>query len=132
MATGASVQRRVGALLKRLNATARQVSLRRVTSSGGNALLGIGGTSTVTDTVCDPQPDVSLLTADVIANSGGLYQVGDYSITFSGDTLESDLRNSLVVYGDDVLKIVKIDSSVLNGIVCVWRVTARSIRAGTQ
>lgn len=130
MATGKALQNRVGALLKRLNATSRVVKLRNVTTSGGNTVLGIGGTVTTTDTVADPQPAVELLDADVISNSNGLYQVGDYRFFFSGAIPEATLRNRLIVYGDEILKVIRFDPVSLGGVVVVWEVTARTIKAG--
>lgn len=130
MASGQALQGRIGKLLKRLNVTHRTVKLRDVSTSGGNSLLGIGGTVSTTDTVVDPQPVVSLAEAQVIANSGGLYQLGDYEILFSGTIAETTLRNRLVVYGDEVLRIIHIEPVVFGGVVVVWRVMTRTAKAG--
>lgn len=130
MANGKSLQTRIGSLLGRLGATSRPVSLRTVAKTGGNALLGIGGTTTTTDTLCDPQPTLELLDATIVGNSGGLYQLGDYSLMFSGSVSEATIRTSLIVYGDEVLKIIKMDPVAMNGVVVVWQVTARSIKPG--
>jgi hypothetical protein len=130
MSAGSNLQKKVSALLKRLDASARVVSLRQVTTTGGNTLLGIGGRVTTTDTVCDPQPVVTLLDADIVAHSGGIYQVGDYELMFAGDIPEATLKSRLIVYGDEVLKIVKMDPVAMNGIVAVWKVTARTVKSG--
>ena len=131
MASGKALQSRIGKLIKRLNVTHRTVKLRDVSTSGGNSLLGLGGTVSTTDTVVDPQPTVSLADAQTIANSGGLYQLGDYEMLFAGTIPEATLKNRLVVYGDEVLRIVNIDPVVFGGVVVVWKVMTRTAKAGT-
>jgi hypothetical protein len=125
MASGPGLKAKANGLLKRFNATDRVVKLRQITKSGGNSRLGIGETTTVTDTALDPPPAVSLVEHHMVRVSGSLFQQGDYQFIISGDYTESRLRNSLIVYGDDLMKIIHIEPYAMTGVVVVWRVIAR-------
>ena len=126
MATGSQVRAKIQAKLAALNATPRTVSFRTMTRTGGNPLLGIGGTVTYTDTVADPQPAAELIRAEDIAGSGGLLQPGDWSFTFAGTIPEETFRNSSLLFGTEVLNIVQVSPYALNGVIVGWGVIART------
>lgn len=131
MASGSSLRQKVATTLRRVNATAYPVYLRQVTLTGGDPLLGVGQTTTVEETLVDPPPAVDLLPTDMVVTSGGLYQTGDYRMTFAATSLEeSTLRNSLIRYGDHLLKIVKIDPVAFGGMVVAWEIIARTAQPG--
>lgn len=127
--TGLQLQAKVAKALAKVNATSRQVSLRTVTTTGGNAVLGVGQTVTNLDTVMDPQPAVEQIKVDDVASSGGLLQFGDYRITLSGTYDEATLRNCELLYGTDVLKIIDLNPAVYGGVVAAWQVVARAVKA---
>lgn len=131
MASGASLQTKIKNLLAKLDASGRVVSFRQVSTSGGSSLLGVGQTTLNIDTVCSPQPAVQLLRADEVAVSGGVYQMGDYRLTFDGTVPETTFRTSLIVYGDEVLKPVTWTPSAIYGVAIAWQVIARSIKTGS-
>lgn len=129
MASGSSLRRTVGTVLKRLNATAYPVYFREVTTTGGDPLLGTGGTTTVTDTLIDPQPAVDLVPVDLVAAGGAFYQPGDYRMVFAG-SVDSDLLHSrLLRYGEDILTPVRIDPVAFGGVIVAYEVTARLAQA---
>lgn len=128
MASGVGLATKVNALLRRFNATSRVVKLRKVTQTGGNPRLGIGGAVIAEDMVLDPQPTVSLVQPQTVGVSGGLYQLGDYQLTVSSNVTEDDLKTSFILYGDDQLKIVHFDPVTFGGVVVAWNVMARSVR----
>jgi len=119
--------------MARLNATGRTVSLREVTTTGGNARLGVGGVTTVSDTVMVPTPVVEVLDAAQVANSGGILSIGDYRITIAGSAVEDEfvLRNRQIVYGDEVLQVRGVTPSVIFGVVAAYQVIARAITPGS-
>lgn len=127
MALGTAFQAKVAALLTKLNATAKVVKFRNITRAGGSAVLGLGGTVTITDTVVDPQPAVRVLDTEAVAASGGILQPGDYELIFAGTIPEATLRNRQVLYGDDVLKVLEISPAAIDGIVVAWTVLARTV-----
>jgi hypothetical protein len=128
MASGASIQGKVAKVLARVNATSREVSFRTVSTTGGNALLGLGTTVSSSDTVCDPQPAVDVLRTDEIANSGGFLQMGDYKLLFAGSVEEATLTSSMILYGSEVLKIVQYVPVPIDGTVVAWEVIARAVK----
>jgi hypothetical protein len=128
MASGASIQAKITAVLQKLNATHRLVYFRTVNTSGGNSLLGLGESVANSDTEASPQPAVQTLSTDEIATSGGLLMQGDYRMIFSGAELEETLKTSLIVYGEEVLRIVKYTPAAIFGTVAAWDVIARSIK----
>lgn len=111
-----------------MNATSRPVQFRQVIKTGGDPLLGIGETITNVDTPVSPQPAVSLVSEDEVAASGGLTQLGDYIMIFSGGEPESTFQSRLILYGDDVLKVERYEPFALDGKVVGWRVLARAIQ----
>jgi hypothetical protein len=131
MPSGAAIQSRIAAVLRKMNATSRIVSLRQVTETGGDPQIGLPGQVTFTDTVADPQPAVSLVSAEEVGASGGFYQLGDYKLIFSGTTPETSLRTSLLLYGDEVLKVTRINPMAVSGLVVAWEVMARSVKPGS-
>jgi hypothetical protein len=128
MASGLAVRAKIRSALRKLSATSRPVYFRTRTVTGGNQLLGIGSTVTVSDALVDPQPAVELLSAEQIAASGGLYQAGDYGLVFDGSIAESTFQTKQLVYGSDVLAIVRYEPAVINGTVVAWTITARSVK----
>jgi hypothetical protein len=132
MPSGSSLRRKVATTLARVQASAYPVYLRQVTFTGGDSLLGVGQTTTVTDTLVDPMPAVDLLPTSLVVTSGGLYQAGDYRITFAATVIEeATLRNSLIRYGDHILRIVRIDPVAFGGMVVAWEVIARTAQPGS-
>jgi hypothetical protein len=125
MASGSQIQAKIAKVLTRLNATGRVVSWRTVTVTGSHPVLG-GGTRTNTDEVCDPQPAVDILPTDAIATSSGLLQLGDFKLTFSGDVPEAYFATKMLMYGDQVLHIVKRDPVAIYGTIVAWEVIARA------
>lgn len=127
---GTAVQNKISRALGRVKASAQSVYLRTVSASGGNNLLGIGVTRSKSDTLVDPTPAVRQVSSGEIATSGGLYQPGDYRFVFAGSIPRETLRNCQIVYGTQVLQVMRIDESVLDGVVVAWTVMARSVEAG--
>jgi hypothetical protein len=125
---GTALQAKIAKTLKKLGATHKTVYLRTVSVSGGNTVLGLGQTKSNSDTELDPQPAVTLVDAWDIANSGGLLLLGDYKLTLAGTVEEATLRGSLIVYGEDVLKMISYKPSVLDGTVVAWEVVARAVK----
>lgn len=131
MASGASLQAKAAAVLAKVNATDRVISLRTTTTTSGNATLGINVGVSYADQVLDPQPAIEQLTAVEVVASGGQYQLGDYRLTISGAIDEATLRTSTILYGDEVLKIYDSTPQTFQGVVVVWVVLARSVKPGS-
>jgi hypothetical protein len=129
MATGAQIQAKIKSVLDRLQATPRVVRFREVTQTGGNDLLGIGGTVTVTLSAIDPQPAAELVRAEEITGSNSLLQPGDWRFIFSGDTSEDDLRTKQLLFGDEILNIVHVEPYALGTVIVGWGVIARTVQA---
>ena len=129
MASGSSLRRTVGNVLKRLNATAYPVYFRDVATTGGDPLLGTGGVTTITDTLVDPQPAVDLVPVDLVAAGGEFYQPGDYRMIFAGTIDSTTLHSCLLRYGEEVLRPVRIDPVAFGGVIVAWEVTARLAQA---
>ncbi len=62
-----------------------RVFLRTVSSTGGDTLLGLKGTETVTDAEVLPSPLVVNVNERVIAFSNGRLKFGDLKVTFPPD-----------------------------------------------
>lgn len=131
MASATQIRDKVKAILTRFQATSRIVKFRQVTVTGGNTLLGIGGTRTVTDTLCTPQPVVEAISSEEIAGSGGLLLPGDYRMLFDGTVPETTLRNRQILYGDEVLDIAHVIPVPLGGISVAWQVICRTVKTRT-
>jgi hypothetical protein len=127
MASGQSVQTKVAKVLARLQPTSRTVSFREIAQTGGNRVLGLGTTVTSTDVVVDPQPSVEILRTDEIADSSGFLQMGDYKILFAGTVAESTFKTNMIIYGDEVLKVVQYIPIALDKTVVAWEVMARAV-----
>lgn len=127
MASGAQVQAKIKAVLGQLQATPRVVRFREVTQTGGNTVLGIGGTVTTTDTDIDPQPAAQMVTSETIAGSGGLLLPGDWEFTFDGTINETNFRTKQILFGDEVLNIVHYEPYALQGITVGYTVIARTV-----
>lgn len=131
MASGAALRAKVEKSLRKAEATHRVVKFRRVTRTGGNPILGIGGTIGTELVEVNPQPAVEQLDAEHIATSGGRYQFGDYKFTFGGSVSESILRTHQILYGDEVLQIVQHEpAGVMQKTVIAWTVIARTLKQG--
>lgn len=132
MANGAALRAKVDAALRKAGATHRVVKFRKTGRSGGNQRLGLGGTLTVEEITLDPQPTVTMLDAEEVATSGGIYMFGDYKLTISGSVAESVLRTHQILYGDEVLQIVKYrPAGVIQSVVVAWSVIARTVKPGS-
>lgn len=129
MASGAAIRSKIARALGRLNVTSRTVMLRSVMSSGGNPVLGLGQSVSSTDVVVDPQPAVELIAAEEVAAAKSLLQLGDYRLTFAGTLTENTLKNSEILYGTDVLKVIRYDPIAIDGTVVAWSVIARVAKA---
>jgi hypothetical protein len=129
MATAQSILNKTIATLRKVNATAKPVQFRHVSMTGGNATLGIGGTTQVDDVDVDPQPAVEKISAVEVAGSAGVLQLGDYRMTFAGTVDEATLQNDVILYGSDILKIKSYDPQPYQGVVIAWVVIARAVKA---
>jgi hypothetical protein len=129
MSTGAGIQSKIASVLSKVQGTSRVVKFRDSRPTGGNALLGVGQTVTNHDVDITPQPTVELMTPEDIAASGALLQLGDYRFIFDGAITEATLKNSNVVYGTDVLKVVSYNPQVIFGTIVAWTVIARTVKA---
>ena len=127
MANGRSLQRKIGGLIRKFQVVDRVVQLRTISQTGGNQLLGLGGTVQTTDVVLDPQPIVNYADAEMVAQSNGLYRIGDYELTLSGTVTEEQLKSSVILYGEEQLKIVSLDRAIMTGVVVVWKLVARTV-----
>lgn len=121
-------------LLRKFQATSQVVKLRRNLQTGGSALLDIGGVNTEEDTVVEPQPVVTVVTnlfghhATMLGAAGVLAQMGDYLIIFSGGIDEDIIKSSVIVYGDEILKMIAIEPVAMSGIVVIWKIVARAVK----
>src|SRR5512137_763149 len=66
--------------MRTLGGAARSVVLRTVTTTGGDALLGIRGTETTTDVPVTPTPFVTNVSFQEIQTSAGRLHDGDFAI----------------------------------------------------
>jgi hypothetical protein len=130
MPNGMSIQSRIARALGTVRASAFPVIMRKTASVSGNTLLGIGVETQFVDILIEPSPSVRRVTADEVATSGGFYQPGDYVLICPGSIPRDQWRNSLLLYGDEILQIKRVDESVIDGTVVAWTVTARSIKSG--
>lgn len=74
----------------------------------------------------DPQPALTFVRGEMVARSGGLYQLGDYDITIAGTVSEATLKSSTILYGTEELKIIEYVPSTFQGVVAAWQVVARA------
>jgi hypothetical protein len=131
MATGASIQAKIKAVLAKLQATPRVVKFRTVVQTGGNTrlgILGIAGTLTVTETAITPQPAAELLVAEELTASGVLLMPGDWRFIFSGDMAEADFRSKQLLFGTEILSIVHVEPYVIYGVNVGWGVVGRTVQ----
>lgn len=126
---GLVVRNAVSKVLAQVNATSRPVKFRVVARTGGNSILGVGQTITNIDTLVAPPPVVDYIKEEEVAGGAGLIQLGDYRILFAGSVPETTLQVSFILYGTDVLKILSYQPAVLGGVVAVWQVLARTVKA---
>ena len=126
MPSGLAIQSRIERALAQVQATERPVAIRTVAPIVGDDVLRIGYTADVVDMPVTPPPAVRQVTADEIQTSGGLLQPGDYRFIFGGSTDQDKLKHGQLLYGEDVLQIVRIEPSVYQGIVVALKVTART------
>ena len=122
---GAAIQAKIRATLARVNATSKTWKFRQVNLSGGNSRLGIYTDSDIIDLDLDPQPAEEYVSGEDVATSGGLFMMGDYKLTMSGDTDEDLLRTRQLVRGDDVCRIVRYWPYAIDGTVVAFIVVAR-------
>jgi hypothetical protein len=127
MPTGSSIRAKIARTLEKLNATGRPVYWRVVTTTGGNPILGIHGTTTTVDTLISPQPAVDKVPTEQVVSSGGRLQIGDYRLTFDGTVSETYFATRLLVYGSSVLKIVSVDPFAIYGTIVAYEVIAREV-----
>jgi len=126
MPSGLAIQSRIERALAQVQATERPVALRTVAPIIGDDVLRIGYTADVVDTPVVPPPAVRQVTAAEIQTSGGLLQPGDYRFIFAGSIDRDKLKHGQVLYGEDVLQVVRVDPSVYQGIVVAVKVIART------
>jgi len=126
MPSGVAIQARIEKALAQVQATERPVAIRTVAPIMGDDVLRIGYTADVVDRPVVPPPAVRQVTAAEIQTSGGLLQPGDYRFIFGGSVDRDTLKHGQLLYGDDVLQIVRIDPSVYQGIAVAVRVIART------
>lgn len=131
MPSGASLQSKIASVLGTLQATSKTVRFRTVSRTGGNAVLGIGGSVATTDVDIDPQPSVEYVKVEDIATSGGKLMAGDLRMVFAGDIPESRWRETQILYGTEVLKVVRYDPVPFKGVVAAWVVIARTLTPGS-
>jgi hypothetical protein len=128
--SAAAIQAKVTAILAKVQATSKVIRLRTIESAGGNARLGLGQSQVATDVDVVPQPVIERIAAEEISTSGGLYQPGDYRLTFDSSVTERDLRDGFITYGDEVLQAKEVTPVVLYGAVVAWTVVARTVTSG--
>ncbi len=87
--------------MRKLGGAARPVTLRRVTETGGDTLLGIRGTETVVDTVVTPSPFVTNVSYREVSLSQGRLHDGDFSILMppTGYTKDQIEAGTIIVDG---------------------------------
>lgn len=128
MASGSTLKSKVAQILAKTHVTSREVRLRSVERSGGDAVLGIGQYHTLSDEPVSPQPVVERIRSLEFANANSLAQVGDYRIFFDASISETSLQDKEIVYGSDVLKIVSFDPVVFDATIVGWQVIARTAK----
>lgn len=138
MPTAQSLIKKVAKVIQKVGPMAR-TSYKRVTvMSGGDSLIGAAGTSTNYDTAFDPQPvfhQLSHRQAMYLSNATLQLVADDYSFTFPASTVSKndfeDPRVSLVLVdptnGEELLKILYIDSAQYQGADVALTIFARSI-----
>lgn len=124
---GITVQNKVSQALARVSAGSRPVYFRSVEMAGGNSRLGTG-TPNLVDVLVHPPPVVETITKDDVFTTGGLYNQGDYRLMFAGSTEETVLRNSLILYGDEILQPYQIEPTVIMNTIVCWVVVARNVK----
>lgn len=102
------------------------MALRTVAPIIGDDVLRIGYTADVVDMPVTPPPAVRQVTAAEIQTSGGLLQPGDYRFIFAGSIDQNTLKHGQILYGEDVLQVVRIEPSVYQEVVVAVRVIART------
>ena len=126
MPSGLAIQSRIERALAQVRATERPVAIRTVAPVMGDDVLRIGYIADVVDTPVVPPPAVRQVTAAEIQTSAGLLQPGDYRFIFAGSIDRDTLKHGQVLYGEDVLQVVRVDPSVYQGIVVAVKVIART------
>ena len=126
MPSGLAIQSRIERALAQVHATERPVAIRTVAPVMGDDVLRIGYIADVVDTPVVPPPAVRQVTAAEIQTSAGLLQPGDYRFIFAGSIDRDTLKHGQVLYGEDVLQVVRVDPSVYQGIVVAVKVIART------
>lgn len=131
-----SIIKRVDGALKRIKGMANPIYVRTFTQLDGDPLIGRDTTQT-TDTLLDPQPAYSQLSArDVVYLTSGGKRVtaDDYRITLSPSSIsESVLQDPTTQFvikdgsSEEVLKIIYESGKGLQGTTVVWQVIARSV-----
>jgi len=109
------------------------VTLRIITETGGDPLLGIRGTPTVVDTLVSPTPwSVNVSYAEIQA-SGGKLKLGDMKFLFPPGMTQAQLEGSLIVTDGLEYEPIQIDGWGPEGQDVWWAVTARrKISVGQQ
>lgn len=92
------------------------VFLRAVAATGEDALLGIKGDETVTDTEVAPRPWVANVSEKKVAESNGRLLFGDLQVLFPPGVAESAVRGAdAVVVGADEYRVVRVDTFAFQG-----------------
>lgn len=108
-----------------VNASEHRVYLRTVTETGGDVLLGLRGTQTVTDVEVLPKPFVTNVSFDEIQVSGGKLHAGDWAILFppTGFT-KAQVEASQVIVDGEVCDPHRVEEFCIEGIIVWMKVTA--------
>jgi len=125
MALADRLRSKLDGILKRFTVTDRVVAKRITSSTGGDPLTGRGATSTVVDSVLDPQPAVQVASKEypLVVAGQVLSADADYFVTVSANSLTRDdvtNPNLSITFTDSAgrveeLFIVGFSPTMLNG-----------------
>lgn len=138
---------KVNNVMRKFAPLTRTVYKRTVTRTGGNDLIGRAGTTTVVDTICDPQPVAEQMGRTAMAGgrlspveslmiSTGQRTADTWKVLFSPNALsltELQGKNLQLVFKDasgnaEVLEIFDFEPTGMNGTTVLITVYARSIK----
>jgi hypothetical protein len=118
--------------LNKVGPSDRQVYKRVVTRTGGDSLIGRGGTITHVDTLLDPQPLYQRLGRNIVGdsapsqellNNGSNRIADDYQVTFHPDAVsQADLNNKDLLFvfrdasnRDEIFRVTDFEPVAING-----------------
>jgi hypothetical protein len=96
-----ALRRQIECAMRTLGGAARTVVLRSVSETGGDTLLGVRGTETVTEVTVTPSPFVTNVSYQEVELSQGRLTDGDFSILMppTGYTKEQIEAGTIIVDG---------------------------------